>query len=327
MKILLTNDDGFDSPNTRALYTALVAEGHDVIVSVPYANNSGKSGSVDLNEAIPDIDDNGNTLAGIGSDTDPAFPNYYYVNTTPVGAVLHGIDVLALAEFGGKPDLVISGPNDGPNLGILTSQSGTVNAAISASQRGIPAIAVSAHFFDTQAQQSTKIAALTVRILRGLQRNGLNSSSQLLPPNVAINVNYPSLIQREVDDIPVVVTEVSNGGFLVPKFFADLGQSDAAVGLWVQRTGGDPANFPDHGKAGLSVESPFNDPVNLPQDSPTPSGPDNDRIAEHFPWMGPEGPLTPDPRQTVVISPLQDSYKGSEAQRIELRNALFLYLE
>lgn len=326
MNILLTNDDGFESPNTRALYTALVAEGHNVIASVPYFDNSGRSGAVDLFDAIEDVESDGDTLPGVG--VDPDLPNFYYVNTTPVGAVLHGIDVVALEEFGGKPDLVISGPNDGPNMGIITSTSGTVNAAISASQRGIPAIAVSTHFIDTRAGQSPQIAALTVRLLRGLQRNGLNQGSTLLPNKVALNVNFPSLVGRTPASVPFVVTQVSNGGFVVPKFYADLGQSRSAVGQWVaQHPENTAENYPNNGKPGMSAESPFTDD-NLPQDSTTPSGPDNDRIAEHFPWIGADSdPVESDGSEVAVVSPLQSSYAGSEAQRIHFRNALYLYLE
>ena len=46
LNIVITNDDGFETPNIQALYDALVAAGHDVILSAPYSGQSGTSGMI-----------------------------------------------------------------------------------------------------------------------------------------------------------------------------------------------------------------------------------------------------------------------------------------
>src|SRR5690606_21159030 len=71
-------------------------------------------------------------------------PDYYYVNGTPVMSLLYGLDVAAQKRWGKAPDLVLSGPNIGQNVGAIVVTSGTVSNVQHAAARGIPAIALSA---------------------------------------------------------------------------------------------------------------------------------------------------------------------------------------
>ena len=70
--------------------------------------------------------------------------DFHYVAGTPVMAALYGIDVAGSKRWGRAPDLVLSGPNEGQNLGSIILSSGTVGNAQYAALRGIPAIALSA---------------------------------------------------------------------------------------------------------------------------------------------------------------------------------------
>ncbi|WKD48959.1 5'/3'-nucleotidase SurE [Microbulbifer spongiae] len=243
LNILLVNDDGFTSENTSALYDLLTEQGHNVIVSLPAQNQSGKSSSIALLRPIlPVFDDTGTPIMPpIGSRDDD--PHYTFVNGTPVMAMLRGIDILAPIFFGAKPDIVISGPNKGNNLGVFTVNSGTVGAAIAAAQRGIPAIAVSASHDDGEGEVE-KIAILTNKVLAAVQDYG---KEPLLPIGMALNVNFPSLKNVDINDIEFAATVVGNTAPFVLSFYDDLANSPIAQ----EAAGGALDGF-----AGLSVDVP-----------------------------------------------------------------------
>ena len=144
MRILVTNDDGVTAPGLAALTRALVAwaesagtDGpgppHEIIVVAPSSNFSGAG-------------------AAVGSVTDRTTITYqradiegaegveaYGLDASPALSVIAG----ALGAVGPKPDLVLSGINHGVNVGRSVLHSGTVGAALTASQLGISALAVS----------------------------------------------------------------------------------------------------------------------------------------------------------------------------------------
>ncbi|WP_437882317.1 5'/3'-nucleotidase SurE [Pseudomonas sp. LRF_L74] len=193
LNILLSNDDGYSHPNLRALYLALKAEGHNVKVSAPYAEQSARGGAFFYGREVQ-----------IGHDSDPAYPDSYYLTTweegrcasvecagqnvrieisgTPVMAVLLGLDRILP-----DPDLVIVGPNPGNNLGSLNNISGTFNAAAIAVQRGVPALAVSV---DLKEADSQRVAEWVARLVQALQRQR-PAGEALLPKGLGLNVNLP----------------------------------------------------------------------------------------------------------------------------------------
>jgi broad specificity polyphosphatase/5'/3'-nucleotidase SurE len=130
LNILLSNDDGLSS-NVKALHGALKAAGHDVVVSIPCQNQSGKGASINYLTPLITLAKacrNGAAAAGapaVGPVSGLA--DFYYVDGTPVMATLYGLDVLAAARWGKAPDLVLSGPNEGQNTGTLVNGSGTVS--------------------------------------------------------------------------------------------------------------------------------------------------------------------------------------------------------
>lgn len=123
MKILLSNDDGYQSPGIRCLAQALGSLGQ-VDVVAPERDRSGASNSLTLDLPLrPRTADNG----------------FIYVDGTPTDCVHLAITGLLEEE----PDIVVSGINAGANLGDDVIYSGTVAAAMEGRFLGLPAIAVS----------------------------------------------------------------------------------------------------------------------------------------------------------------------------------------
>jgi len=123
MKILLSNDDGYQAPGLVALHEA-IRDLADVEVVAPEHNNSAKSNALTLHSPLY-VQEGAN--------------GFRYVNGTPADCV-H----IALTGFlDWRPDLVVSGINNGANMGDDTIYSGTVGAAMEGYLFGIPAIAFS----------------------------------------------------------------------------------------------------------------------------------------------------------------------------------------
>jgi 5'-nucleotidase len=130
MKILISNDDGYQSPGLRILAEALAPR--EVVVVAPDRDRSGASNSLTLTVPLrADRMDNG----------------YYRVEGTPTDCVHLAITGLLDEE----PDMVVAGINHGPNLGDDVIYSGTVAAATEGRFLGLPAIAVSIDAFEPQA--------------------------------------------------------------------------------------------------------------------------------------------------------------------------------
>ncbi len=199
--IVLTNDDGLSS-NVLALYHALKAAGHDVIVSVPCLNQSGMGAAAYFGRPIPPLGaacrNNaaapGDPGAGPMTRADLPAKDFYYVAGTPVMAALYGIDVAGSKRWGIAPDILLSGPNEGQNLGSIILSSGTVGNAQYAAARGIPAIALSAGINSVGTETldnpvSKVVAARTLELVRRLDRR--TRGKLMLPAGVALNVNFP----------------------------------------------------------------------------------------------------------------------------------------
>jgi 5'-nucleotidase len=125
LRILITNDDGIDSPGIHALVDALIRD-HALVVVAPSGNRSGVSHAITGDEAIT-----------MERRPDAAVLSYA-CSGTPADCVF-----LGSTELSPRPELVISGINHGPNLADDVNYSGTVAGAVEASLLGIPALAVS----------------------------------------------------------------------------------------------------------------------------------------------------------------------------------------
>ncbi|MEZ4217223.1 MAG: 5'/3'-nucleotidase SurE [Myxococcota bacterium] len=181
--VLLTNDDGYLSPGIRAVREALEAAGHDVVMVAPLENRSGAGSS---------------TTTGGTLELREQGPKTWSVGGTPADSVRVGLDVVLR---GRTPDLVVSGANFGQNVGPSTLASGTVGAALTAMQAGIPSIAVSVAIDPEEARAEPRFAstlaafddaaALVVRLVRRLDASRADDGS-LLPPFASLNLNYPA---------------------------------------------------------------------------------------------------------------------------------------
>ncbi|HCE07575.1 MAG TPA: 5'/3'-nucleotidase SurE [Oxalobacteraceae bacterium] len=123
MRILISNDDGYLAPGLIALADGLssIAE---IVVVAPDSNRSGSSNSLTLDRPL--------SVARAAN-------GFYFVNGTPTDCV--HVALTGMLDF--KPDLVVSGINQGQNMGDDTLYSGTVAAATEGFLFGIPAIAFS----------------------------------------------------------------------------------------------------------------------------------------------------------------------------------------
>ncbi|WP_198971160.1 5'/3'-nucleotidase SurE [Xylophilus sp. ASV27] len=123
MKILISNDDGFQAPGIVALHRAL-QDIADVEVVAPEHNNSAKSNALTLHAPLY---------------VHTAANGFRYVNGTPADCM----HIALTGLLGYRPDLVVSGINNGANMGDDTIYSGTVGAAMEGFLFGVPAIAFS----------------------------------------------------------------------------------------------------------------------------------------------------------------------------------------
>jgi 5'-nucleotidase len=171
MKILVSNDDGYLAPGIVALADALrpIAE---IVVVAPDSNRSGSSNSLTLDRPLSVYRaDNG----------------FYFVNGTPS-------DCVHVALTGGlafKPDLIVSGINQGQNMGDDTLYSGTVAAATEGFLFGIPAIAFS------QVEKGWAHVDAAARIAREFVQRGFDN----LQKPYLLNVNIPNLPYEQIKGI------------------------------------------------------------------------------------------------------------------------------
>ncbi|MCB1825356.1 MAG: 5'/3'-nucleotidase SurE [Candidatus Competibacteraceae bacterium] len=175
MHILVSNDDGYQAPGLLCLAAAL-KELAEITVVAPDRDRSGASNSLSLkNPLYVTRHDNG----------------FHSVEGTPTDCVHLAITGLLERE----PDMVVSGINNGPNMGDDVIYSGTVAAAMEGRFLGLPAIAISQaapcpQHFDTAA----RVAVWLVRRLR----------ERPLPSDSILNVNVPDLPWEQLAGFRVV---------------------------------------------------------------------------------------------------------------------------
>jgi 5'-nucleotidase len=286
LKILLANDDGLTA-NIRALRAALVAAGHQVIVAIPCQNQSGKGAAVNFLTPIDTLAKdcrNGAAKAGApGVGTIATLPDAWYVDGTPVMATAYGIGVAAPRRWGSAPDLVISGPNEGQNLGAFVIGSGTVSNAQTAMMQGIPAIAISADINTTDNPVlAAEAAQLTLTLLASLQRSG---EAGRLPAGLALNVNLPKFAAGDSAQLQWRTARFGNVEFYRMRFVEDLGADPMAAALGLR----------DVHKPGISFVA--SDREHLPADA----DPDSEAL------MSVQGFIT--------VTPMQAGYEMAPAPR------------
>ncbi|WP_436777786.1 5'/3'-nucleotidase SurE [Yinghuangia sp. YIM S09857] len=178
LDILLSNDDGHQFPFIRAVQSALKAAGHNAVIVAPANDQSGKGTGI-------------NAKPGSVFKAAQVEPGIWSVEGTPADSVAFGIQHVYQNK---KPDLVISGINAGQNMGATTNHSGTVGAAITAAEKGVPSIAVSAEYDTSNPAnpfpQISKAVGFTVKLVEKLVSTA-GRDGRVLPGKSTLNVNYP----------------------------------------------------------------------------------------------------------------------------------------
>jgi len=174
VRVLVTNDDGIDSPGLTVLAEAALAAGHDVVVAAPHRQYSGASAALTAQEADGQLVLVDRRPPGLPAEV-PAFG----VKAAPG---LIGF-VASFGAFGDKPDIVMSGINLGANTGKAILHSGTVGAALSASSHGIRAMAVSIASGDPQHWDTA----------RGVTDEALAWLAEQPVDDRVLNVNVPDI--------------------------------------------------------------------------------------------------------------------------------------
>jgi len=178
MRILIANDDGYLAPGLAALIQACEGLG-ELDVVAPEQNASGTSNSLTLNRPLSVY---------------TAANGVRYINGTPSDCV--HIALTGLLEH--KPDLVVSGINQGANMGDDTLYSGTVAAAMEGFLFGVPAIAFS------QIEKGWSHLDAAARVARDVIQHVLADTPARSP--FLLNVNIPN--RPDAQRLPRVITRL-----------------------------------------------------------------------------------------------------------------------
>ncbi len=218
LDILLTNDDGYSAVGIQTLKAALEGAGHNVTLVAPFGERSGSSAAINLAPVSP-VQVGAQDYALYALDeliTGDRAP----VPATPATCVLFGLSV----TLGGvAPDLVVSGTNVGANVGTATPFSGTVGATTAGLAAGIPSIAFSSDAPDVDETDPAftahfaNVAAFAVALIAHLETKpgGLANEPGLLPPGVALNVNYPTVAPEDVRGVKLTVQGQASSASLI----------------------------------------------------------------------------------------------------------------
>jgi len=173
MKILLTNDDGYDSKNIQNLYKKL-SENNEVWIIAPKHNCSGMSAAISYLKEI---------------DIEKISERIYAVDGTPADCTYFGL--LSIVDF--EFDIVISGINHGANIGNDVLYSGTVGAAVGGRNLRYPPIAISVASYD--AKDIDFISNKSVEIINTIIKNHDEYDGMV------ININFPDINESEYKGI------------------------------------------------------------------------------------------------------------------------------
>lgn len=180
MRLLVTNDDGLNSPGLYKLVETL-AKMADIYVVAPDRERSGTGHGITVYDPI--------MIKRV--DSIEAARMAWVVYGTPADCVKLGLSAL-LPE---PPDLVVSGINKGANLGWDVLYSGTVSAAMEGVIMGVPSIAVSLSSYE-DLEDYAFAARFTRAVCRQLERDGTDKDT-------IININVPAIPRSEIRGVRV----------------------------------------------------------------------------------------------------------------------------
>ena len=169
MKILLTNDDGYEAENIKSLFNEL-SKNHEVWMIAPKNNCSGMSAAISyLNEIeVTKIDE-----------------RIFAVDGTPADCSYLGL--LSIVDF--EFDIVISGINHGANIGNDVLYSGTVGAAVGGRNLKFPPIAISVASYDSK--DLGFLTKKSIELIDRIVNHGSNFTGKV------ININFPVITEDD----------------------------------------------------------------------------------------------------------------------------------
>jgi len=224
MKILISNDDGYQATGIQILINELKKIA-DLIVVAPDRNRSGSSSSLTLDKAVKvtKVDD-----------------HFYYIDGTPTDCV--HIALTGLINF--TPDLIVSGINHGPNMGDDTIYSGTVAAAMEGYLLNIPSFAVS--MGSNNPKNFITAAKVTVDLIKLYNKKKFSTT--------LLNVNVPDIPYDNLKGIEI--TRLGKRHAAEPAIKADEKNMDTF--FWIG-----PAGEPNDGGPGTDFNAIKNKIVSI----------------------------------------------------------------
>ena len=191
MKILLTNDDGYQAPNIQNLFRKL-SENHDVWIIAPENNCSGMSAAISFlkDTEIRQVEE-----------------RIYAVNGTPADCTYFGL--LGIVDF--EFDMVVSGINHGANLGTDVIYSGTVGAAVGGRKLKYPPLALSVASYETVnmdfiVNKTSKIIDTIKSLPEQFHGKVFNVNFPDLSEDECKGIKITSLAKRGVPSKPIVIS-------------------------------------------------------------------------------------------------------------------------
>ncbi|MFC7290248.1 5'/3'-nucleotidase SurE [Hirschia litorea] len=180
MRILVTNDDGIDAPGLEVMEEIARSLSDDVWMVAPLQEQSGQGRAITVSDAVR-VDKRGEKR--------------FRIEGTPTDCVVLGIEHLLGDK---KPDLILSGVNNGQNVGEDTTQSGTIGACIQGMILGVPGIA----FSQSKGFRLGKTIPWDIarhygpKVLKRLMETGW-------PKDVVMNVNFPDCELADVQGVEI----------------------------------------------------------------------------------------------------------------------------
>jgi 5'-nucleotidase len=195
MRILITNDDGYQAKGIKVLAEIMKKFG-EVTVIAPKSHQSGMSMAVSLGFkqiAHRNFGYNDPNPYKASKEVEGHPVEWHYVDATPASCVKFGLNTMFLGNY---PDVVVSGINHGSNAATASCYSGTLGAAAEAALNGIPAIGVSLDTLHPDADFSAVekyFGDIFQKLMAELpQKHG-----------IYYNVNFPDIPAEEIKGVKV----------------------------------------------------------------------------------------------------------------------------
>ena len=177
-KVLITNDDGYNSFGIKLLSDILKQFANEIYVVAPRNNRSGSSRSISLKKDIK--------FEKITSAS-------WVVDGTPTDCVIFALNYIFKNE---KPNYILSGINFGTNIGDEISYSGTIGAAFEGALRGIPSVAISQKITNDDINfiiSKTNLPVILPQVFKYFSNE-----------NLLLNLNFPNCKQENLKGLKIV---------------------------------------------------------------------------------------------------------------------------